>query len=175
LATLDRHDRADQVAFEDSIATGRPLPRRANGHDQADRVDRGYIVARVTVAEQAQQRFDGELAAAMASLGDALSAVRKAAAVVTAALVERETENLRAIEERAALLRAELTAVASWWPSAEIGSLRLDRATTGCIGAPLAWADQPAVRTGGGWTKPWQDVFDRLVQGEVEADFVLEE
>lgn len=168
LATLDRHDRQQQRQLEDALAAGKPVPARSNGHD------RGYIVQRVAAAEQAQARFDGELAAAMASLGDALSAVRKAAATVVAAIVEREAENLRAMEERAALLRAELTSVAGWWPSAEIGLLKVGRATAVCIEAPLAWQDQPAVRTGGGWIKPWQGVFDRLVQGDVEADHELE-
>jgi hypothetical protein len=93
-----------------------------------------------------------------------------------AALVERETEGLRAIEQRAARLRAELNSVASWFPSgAEVGLLKIDRATAGCIEAPLPWQDQPTVRTGGGWLKPWQRVFDKLCQGDFEADFALEE
>jgi hypothetical protein len=86
LATLSAHDRAEQSKFEESIQLGRPLSVRLNGHD------RNYIVQRVTAAEQPQQRFDRELAEATASLSDSLSAVRKAAADVVAALLERETE-----------------------------------------------------------------------------------
>ena len=117
LAALDAHDRADQRAFEEALSLGRKLPERSNGHD------RHYITDCVQAAEAAQQRFDRELADAQAALSDALSAVRKAAANVVAAQLERETENLRAAEARAGVLRAELSAVSGLWLSAEIGPL----------------------------------------------------
>ncbi len=169
LATLDAHQRAEQVAFEEAIQLGRPIPQRANGHD-----DRGYLVQRLAAAEAAQQRFDRETTEATTALSNSLSAVRRAAANVVAALLERETENLRAAEQRAALLRAELTSVAGWWPSAEIGVLKIDRASAACIEAPVAWRDQPAVRQSSGLIKEWQGLFDRLVQGDVAADFDLQ-
>ncbi len=167
LATLDAADRAQQRQLEDALAAGKPLPQRSNGHD------RGYLLDRLHAAEQAQQRFAKELGDATTALSNSLSAIRRAAAAVIAGLLERETENLRAAEQRAALLRAELNSVAGWWPSAEIGVLKISPASAPCIAEPVAWRDQPAVRQGTGWLKPWQSVFDRLCQGDVESDFAL--
>lgn len=167
LATLDAHERADQRAFEEAISLGKPLPVRSNGKD------RSYIVQRVTAAEAAQQRFDRELAESTAALSDSLSAVRKSAALVVAAMLEKETLNLAAAEARAALLRAELTAISGLWLSAEIGPLKVSPATANCLAAPIAWSDQPLVRAGGGWTKAWQGLFDRLCQ-DATADWILE-
>jgi hypothetical protein len=168
LAVLDASDRQQQNQFEEAISLGRELPERSNGHDRA------YLKDRVSVAEQAQQKFDRLLAEATAALGDALTGVRKAAAAVMAALLERETENLRAAEQRAAVLRAELTATAAWFPTADLGLLKVTPATAGCLQSPVAWQDQPAVRRGGGWLKPWQQVFDKLCQGDAAADFDFE-
>lgn len=165
LATLDAHDRDDQRVLEVAIQLGRPLPVRSNGPD------RSYITDRVAAAEKAQTRFDRELAEATAARSDSLTSVRKCATDVVAVLLERETENLRAAEQRAALFRAELTAVSGWWPSAEIGVLRISPATAACIEAPLVWSDQPNVRSGGGWLKPWQQVFDRLWPGRNQRRF----
>lgn len=166
LATLDAHDRAQQNEFELAIQLGRPIPQRLNGHD------RNYIVQRVTSAEQAQRRFNAGLAECTALLSEALSAVRKAAAQVISVMLERETENLRAAESRAAVLRAELTAVSNWWPSSDTGALKIGAAAAACLEAAQPWQENVQVRAGADWIKEWQSLHDRLCQ-DAESDFEL--
>ena len=122
------------------MATGKPIPVRSNGHD-----GRGYHRRPRNRRRSRTGAFTKELTEATTALGNALSAVRRAAANVIAGLLERETENLRAAEQRAALLRAELTAVSGLILSAEIGVLKIDRASAACIAEPVPWHDQPAV------------------------------
>jgi hypothetical protein len=166
--TLQADDRRVQVATEEAIRLGQSMPIPANG------VDRGHIEQQVSVCEQAQRRFDAELATCNASLADALNYVRRCASGVIGALIERETECLRALEIQAALARAELTSVASWWPDQSTGAIRLGNAAAQYLGDPQpAWQDQPLARGGSERrTQPWKELYSRLLT-DADADFEL--
>lgn len=163
---------ADQQAadeFEAALRAGKaPQPVR-NGRD------RNEIEHKVSRAETAFDRFNQELATSNSRLGEALDAVRRAAADVMAALLERECESLRALEAEAARHRAELVAVASWWPDAT-KALQLGAAAAALLAAPIDYSETPLVRMTSNETRigPWKAVYDRLVQGDAEADFKLE-
>jgi hypothetical protein len=172
LTVHDQHQRQQQLRLEDALATGKPIPTLANGHDDP----RHYLSDKVTMAETAARRFQGEFATAQQQLGEALSAVRKAASGVLALLLERETlHGLRELEQRAAILRAELVAAAGFWPD-QTGPLQPGRAAAQYLEAAPAWQDNPTVRQGGRDSRigPWRLLYDRLTDGEHAADFALE-
>jgi hypothetical protein len=160
---------AQRVA--DAIKRGE-TPSYGNGGDhEAAR-------ARVAAAEAAQASFDAELAAAGLRLGNANTAVRQSAAAVIGALVERECEALRALESRAAARRADLVAVASWWPDPG-GPLRLAPAAASYIAnrpAPVEPVGDYAMQASAQARRsaPWRETFDRLVASEIEADLAME-
>jgi hypothetical protein len=173
LRTHDQHQKAAQHALEESLRTGCPLPSPvSNGHDP-----RHYLTDKTTMAEQALAKFQGELADRMQQMGEALSATRKASADIISLLVQRETEALRALEIQAATARAELLAVCSWWPDATLGAIPLPRVTSGYLEQQPAWQDVTQVRLGGaeGRIRPWKSLFAKLVNGDTDADFTLEE
>jgi hypothetical protein len=172
LATIDAHDRRLQAEAEREIRAGRPVPDTRNG------LDRQYVNDRVVVCETALAKFQRELADANASLADSLGYVRACATGVIAAILERETENLRALDLQAGLARAELVAVANWWPNQSTGAIQLSNVAGSYLAdPPPAWQEQHLVRGGGGASRirPWAALFDKLVAGDAEADFELGE
>ncbi len=173
LRSYDAHARSEQIALEEALRLGKPTPTRANGHDA-----RHYVQIRTDQASQALTRFQGELATQMAAMNEALAATRKAAAEVVSLLTQQAVEGLRALETQAATVRAELLAVAShWFAGAELGPLKLPPVTASYLEAAPHWQDQPAVRLGGSEarTRPWKDLFAKLVNGDVQADFNLDQ
>ena len=120
------------------------------------------------------KKFERESAAANATLNDALAAVRKTALQVVAALADRECEALRQSEERVLQRRAELLAVASWWPDAATGPIPLSRAAAAALEAPPDYERCRFLSSREEATAPYKELLDRLVQGDARADFKLE-
>jgi hypothetical protein len=168
LAEQTLADQREADAFSDSIRRGEAPPPHRNG------IDREALRSRVAVAEQAEISFDRELATANSMLADTLSGVRKAAADVIAALVEREAESLRALETEAARQRAELVAVAAWWPSADLGPPKLSSAAGQLLEAVPRYGEMAVVRASSRALDTWKDIFSQLVSGDAGADFRLE-
>jgi hypothetical protein len=113
LATLDRHNTAEQHAIEEAIRTGDPVPEaKPSGQE------RQYVVDGVNMCNAAHGKFAAELVEANATLNGCLGAVRKASLQVAAALFDRECELLRAWEDATLTLRTQMQSVAGWWPSA---------------------------------------------------------
>jgi hypothetical protein len=169
-AELARQNVADQTAtneFAEAIRKGEAPPPHRNG------VDREALRSRVAMAEQAKVQLDAELSVATSTLTDALSSTRRAAADVVAALIERECESLRRLEEAAARQRAELVAVSRWWPDATLGSFRLSHAASTLLANPPN-SDAVAVPVSGTRIEAWKNLFTHLVNGDAAADFKLE-
>jgi hypothetical protein len=169
LATLDRVDAASLADLEAALRENREPPPVRNG------VDRNYIKQHLDRAEQASLTLNGELAAAQAALGEALSSVRAKARAVLSVIFAREAELLRQAELRCALTRSELTKISEWWPTQE-GHLSLPPATAGFIAQMPHWADLPEIRQQSGSVAPWERLHSRLVaEGDAFADFELGE
>jgi hypothetical protein len=171
LAEQTLADQRDAEAFADSIRRGEAPPPHKN------RVDREALRSRVAVAEQAEASFASELALANTNLADALGNVRKLAAAVLGALVEREAESLRVLEVQAAKFRKELQAAAAFWPDASIGALKLSPAAGQLLEAEPNYGETSAIRFASqeGRIAPWRSLYDQLVSGNADADFKLEE
>jgi hypothetical protein len=164
LVALNAHDDQSLRELEQALREGRPAAQMKNG------IDRSEVKARVERAEAALQRFDRELAEANVSMTTALSECRKSAFDVIGALVERESENLRRVEILAATQRAELHAVAHWWPSADLGAPKLAPAAAQLLAAVPNYGEVPVVRQVS--IAPWKELFDKLVQ-DADADFQI--
>jgi hypothetical protein len=166
LRTLDGYDRQLQADAEQAIKDNIPVPL-ANGHD-----GRSHVQQRVVITETAQQRFDRELADALAAQGDAIARIRQAAWALIGLLLTREVGCLRAAEALVAAQRRELVAVSRWHVDAALGVIKLDAATGDYL------AQQPPLddlaREGRGWQRSWEAVLDALVKGDHLADFALE-
>jgi hypothetical protein len=171
LNVYDLHQKANQHALETALRTGNAIPPLKNG------VDRHYLTDQTTRAETAKAKFDAELAACNSSLTEALETVRSRANEVISLLVQQDVECLRRLETQAAISRAQLLAVAShWFAGAGSGPIKLPPATSQYLELQPAFNDVPEVRRGGpeGRVRPYREIFDRLVQGDIEADFRLE-
>jgi hypothetical protein len=172
LRSYDAAARSDQIKLEEALRLGRPTPSASNGHDH-----RHYVQNRTDQAQQALTKFQSELAAQMAAMNEALASIRKAAADIISLLVQRETEALRGLEIQAAIARAELISVSHWWPDAALGAIPLPRVTAAYLEQQPAWQDVTQVRLGGPEARqqPWKSLFAKLVNGDVQADFNLDQ
>jgi hypothetical protein len=170
LNVYHQHARRDQIELEESLRFGKPIPQLSNGADR-------HLIDRTSRAEAAKAKFDGELAACNAALGEALETVRSRANEIVSLLVQIDVEHLRRMETQAAISRAQLLAVAShWFAGAALGPIKLPVATSQYLELQPQFNDVPEVRRGGpeGRVRPYREIFDRLVQGDIEADFRLE-
>lgn len=174
LLAHDRSMKAAQDALERALATGAPIPLpKANGHDP-----RSYLTDRVSMTKAAWDRFAGDVSTQMAAMNQALEAVRSAALAIVSLLVQREIESLRQLEATAAQSRAELVAVCNTWlGGAGVGAIRLPPVSSSYLEVQPNWQEQPAVRSMGNQARiaPWQALYDKLVNGDVAADFSLGE
>lgn len=161
LAAMNLADAEAAADYEAAIRRGE-APTYRNGHD------RDGTRHRVEVAQLAADKFDAELREAQTMFGERLDEVRRAAASVVAAILNREAEQLRQLEQQAAKFRGELLAASQWWPDASLGPLKLGPAAATVLSNP---APQPRASAGIG---DWKGLFDRLVRGETDADFELE-
>jgi hypothetical protein len=170
LNVYNQHARRDQIELEESLRLGKPIPQLSNGADR-------HLIDRTSRAEAAKAKFDAELAACNAALSEALETVRSRANEIVSLLVQIDVEHLRRMETQAAISRAQLLAVAShWFAGAALGPIKLPPATSQYLELQPQFNDVPEVRRGGpeGRTRPYREIFDRLVQGDIEADFRLE-
>jgi hypothetical protein len=166
LRTLEQDDIQVAQRMTEAIRLGQSLPTPANGHD------RQYVVDRVTACETALATFNRELADANAGLADALGYLRKCAAGVIGGLVEREVENLRALEVQAGIARRELISVSeTWFADQATGPIKLSNfAGQYLADPPPHYSEQRR-----GNVSAWKELFDRLVAGNADADFELKD
>jgi len=170
LATLDRHDRAAQHNLEQAIRTGQP---EGNGVDH-HLADRQYVVDRVRMTEAVLTKLKSELSSATATLSDALNAVRKAAIQVVAAMLDRDVEQLRTLEDYALRFRADLLAVSTWWPSVEDKAIPIARSSAVLLERVPDFDRAKLLTNTTQATAPFKAVLEELIQGNADADFRLE-
>jgi hypothetical protein len=125
------------------------------------------------MTETAANRFQSELAEATTNLNAAFAAVRKAPLQVVAALIDRDCEQLRQLEDYAVRFRAHLLAVAGWWPDTG-GPIPLARSSAVLLETPPDHDRARILTNTTQATAPFIAVLDELVQGNADADFRLE-
>src|SRR5205823_8315599 len=119
-------------------------------------------------------QFDRELADANNVLGDALTDVRKAAADVLAAVVERETEAFRKDLTEIRRRYFRLSAMTMLWPDSD-GPLKLSQATANLLADPPDFSESPSDQMAA--TNSRQQLFKSLLteltNGNSDADIEL--
>jgi hypothetical protein len=158
-AALAAFAEADQAAADDLVAAlraGRPAPGQTG---TAALARQEAAKRRCTAAEAAAAQLAAELSAARAPAQEADRQVRAAA---------REGDKLTEIEAEAARLRAELHALASYWPPPAPGdrpaALTLSQDLAGLLANPPAQiVDLPLTQQGQGRQRPWADLYERLL------------
>jgi hypothetical protein len=135
--------------------------------------DRGAAQRRCAAAETAAAQLDRELAEARERAEEPHKEVRAAARAVVAASAAREGEALKALEAEAARRRAELHAVALYWPPGTNGPLALPAPLAALLANPPQQInDPPTMRTDfiKQRQRPWLNLYERLAGGDAEAD-----
>src|SRR5204862_3759732 len=130
---------ADQQVADEFAAAIRvgDAPQYANGHDFHT------LEHAVEMGEAAQRQFDRELADANGKLGSALDVVRRAAADVLAAIVEREAEQWRRDVREIRRRYFRLNAATILWPD-DTGPLRLAHVTSELLVNPPDFSESPS-------------------------------
>jgi hypothetical protein len=166
LLTLDAHLKSEALKLEQALrANETPAPTESNGQD------RGYVVSRVAMTESALQKFQQEDQAAQGRLNDALAAITTAALEVVTLLLERDCEKLREAEEIILQYRADLLRITQWWPAGvSHGPIKVSEASARLLTNPPDY-DRVRLMSSDRVIEPWKDVLDKLVEGDVDAEF----
>ena len=164
LRALQLHHAEAEREVERCLREGRAPAMTLNG------IDRTTAVARVEATEKAAAKFNAELAEAQRRLGEANASVNAAAARCIAEMIGLATHHLAVIESIAARTRSELTACAALRVNGT-DLLRLDPATADYIAAPPAhYSEHPDARVSPEtWQRNWRQVYQRLVDGDADA------
>lgn len=122
-------------------------------------------------AQATEDRLAWELATAKAALAEAQIRLRKAAADVLAAILEREAENLHALEIEAARRRAELFAAVRRGDRTGAGPRKIPPVAGTVLEYPIQYLDAPEIRFGAAErSSPWRTIYTALIIGNPDAD-----
>jgi hypothetical protein len=169
LRALNLHDGEVSTRLEAALRAGRQL----NDGDVNHSASKSALEARYRAVEVAAGKFNQELARANHDLAASLDEVKTAARGVISALISREAQTLHSQIEAVCRKHSELVAVSAVRFGNSINPLALDRATGELLAnGVLAFKEHPAAFGRGQdfWSARWQALFDRLLDGECDAE-----
>jgi hypothetical protein len=171
LRSAQQFDNQTARELEQALREGRPAQAKANGTDHQQ------IKAMLAATEQAAEKFDAELADANRRRSEAMDNVKAAARNVLCSLMANAAESLHCFEDIASRIRLGLVSLSEARAFGSLEPLKLDPATAEYIAAPpVHFTEHPVARSmsRSSWVVAWQEVFQRLIDGDTEAEFPRE-